>query len=304
MARVCSLLGHDVRRWRGPIAGAKHLSRKLPPCDVAIVFNGTHQKYARYLRQLDRWGSTALFVELGWYPQRGTIQVDPRGINAAASWVNAPLVSVGSKRLRTRSRGDLLLLLQDDRDTQITHHSPWFANMFEFVSHVAQHSRLPVRVRPHPRRETDPRVVRCVRQRGLTLDRARRWPALDACQAVCCINSSGAVEALARRIPVLCYGSAIYRHESAVYCLNDDPHETRRITAALGDNACELFEERVVEVVERIIAKQWCLGDIEEKLPDVLTVAAGSVATHGTSASTDSVWSRLWDGFSGLRRAG
>lgn len=306
ISRVCSGLGHKVHRWRGPIAGAKHLSRRLPRCDVAILFNGTHKKYDRYRQQLRRQGATILFVELGWFPQKGTIQVDSQGINCAASWVSEPLRSAGVTKLARNSNGDLLLLLQDDRDTQITHHSPWFANMFEFVSHVAQFSKLPVRVRPHPRRETDKRVIDLVKKHGLELDRSQTLgDALDECRGVACINSSAAVEALARRLPVMCYGHAIYRHEGAVYCLDDDARQTRRITAALQGNCCELYQERVDEVVARIVAKQWCLEDIAARLPELLKTA--SVRTDANRPSQDlarSSISQLWSGLARLRRAG
>ncbi len=45
LAECCRQLGHRVGRWRGPLSGRVPHSRRLPVCDVAIVFNGLHRSY-------------------------------------------------------------------------------------------------------------------------------------------------------------------------------------------------------------------------------------------------------------------
>ena len=47
-------------------------------------------------------GAALLFVELGWFPQLGTFQLDPHGINAAASWVATVMAPWPSLGLATR----------------------------------------------------------------------------------------------------------------------------------------------------------------------------------------------------------
>src|SRR5215218_2558112 len=112
MAETCSGLGHRVVRWRGPLSGRMPYGRSLPVCDLAILFNGAHRSYRPVIARLQAWGVATLMVELGWHPQANRYQVDPRGVNASASWAREPLAVEGSTPLQIRPHGDLLLLMQ------------------------------------------------------------------------------------------------------------------------------------------------------------------------------------------------
>jgi hypothetical protein len=271
MADTCHQLGHRVLRWRGPRSGRVPHSRWLWPCDLAILFNGTHERYRRYHERLDRWNAPRIFVELGWYPQQGHFQVDPHGINAAASWTEERLTTQCRTPLSVGPQGDLLVVLQHDHDTQITHMSPWFDNMLSFVKHVAEHSALPVRLRKHPKHALDGRLDELAQRHGLVWDVSPSLAsALDTCRAVACVNSSSAVEALARRLPVLCFGKAIYRHPQAAFCLTDDGRQLRSVTAQLAAGRCDLFAESVDEMVQRITGRQWTPAEIPQRLPPLI----------------------------------
>jgi hypothetical protein len=287
LATTCSRLGHDVHRWRGPLSGRVPHSRRLGRCDLAIIFNGAHHAYEKPIRKLRRWGTKLLFVELGWFPQLGTFQLDEQGINAAASWVNQPLVAAGLTKLPARPAGDLLVLLQDDFDTQITDHSPWFVDMYEFVEHLSQYSELPLCVRAHPRHPPSDRLVQLIARRGCRMDAGPNLsPALQECRAVACVNSSAAVEALTQRVPVLCYGRAIYRHEGAVYCLDNDGESTRRTTTSLAAGGSELYIESIGEVLERITAHQWRIEQIPNRLPAIVE----SFISLAPDCPTNRIW--------------
>jgi uncharacterized protein YlzI (FlbEa/FlbD family) len=271
IARVCETSGHRVFRWRGPLSGRINVSRRLRACDLAILFNGAHAKYRPAVDRLRERGTPTLFVEFGWHPQLGTIQIDARGINAWAAWVAEPLGSIGRQPLALQD-GDLLVALQHDRDTQITQHSPWFKNMVEFVEHVARASAMPVRLRRHPRHAVDERLFAVAEQWGCVWDESPSFSAaLQTCRAVACVNSSSGVEALSRGMPVLCYGEAIYRHAGAVYCLNDDLEATTSVTEELKAGVCSVFQERVHEVLSRIAEHQWRVEEIGERLPGLIT---------------------------------
>ena len=279
LAATCAQLGHSVRRWRGPLSGRVPFSRRLPQCDIAILFNGAHHKYTKPVEQLRRWNTQLLFIELGWYPQLGTFQLDHQGINAAASWAQQPLTESARTRVPVRPSGDLLVLLQHDEDTQITGHSPWFANMHAFVAHLSAHSRLPLRVRLHPRHPPGERVLQFLTQGKHTIDWAPRMAqSLDTCRAVACVNSSAAIEALAQDIPVLCYGHAIYRHPQAVYCLDNDGQHTQQATAQLAAGQSEVYVEPAREVVRRITTEQWQIDQIANRLPPIIESLAHAAA--------------------------
>jgi capsular polysaccharide biosynthesis protein len=307
IAATCRHLGHDVVRWRGPLSGRVPYWRRLAHCDLAILWNGSHPRYAPAVQTLRHRGTKLLFVELGWHPQRGTIQIDTQGINARASWAQATLTTTLARSasegiahrtpLSIRSRGDLLVVLQLDRDTQITQLSPWFCNMRSFVEFVCQNSALPVRVRPHPRQQLDASFRQRVLQLGGTWDNSPSFAlALSSAKAVACINSSCGVEALAGGLPVLCYGQAIYRHPAAVHCLRDDPQATRDATSALASGTCPLFREAIEEVVDRILSHQWPVDEIHLRLPDLLrcTLAATPQVTpaHPTWLTPLLRWTR------------
>ena len=83
----------------------------------------------------------------------------------------------------------------------------------------------------------------------------------------------GAVEAIAQKIPVLCYGQSVFRHEHAVYCLTDDGSQTAAITAALSQGKCSLAEESVDELIGRITSRQWTIYDVPTRLPALLQAA-------------------------------
>ena len=269
IAETCRSLGHEVFRWRGPLSGRVPYWRHPFDCDLAILFNGTHEKYSRALRLLKSRGAKLLFVELGWFPQKGTVQIDPAGINARASWASEPLEVSGSTPLAIRPGGDLLVLMQLDSDTQITELSPWFVNMRHFVTHVCRYSALPVRVRAHPLAPPSAALVEEVRKLGGKWDdSANLAAALGRCKAVATINSSSGIEALSQKLPVLCYGQANYRHEEAVYCLTDRADETRRATEELAAGKCELAKERCEAALARVLAHQWPLAEIPRLLPE------------------------------------
>src|SRR5262245_42658643 len=252
IAATCRRLGHEVFRWRGPRSGRVPHWRWPFPCDLAILWNGSHPGYRRALELFHCRRTKLLFVELGWQPQKGTIQIDPQGINARASWVDEPLTAVGLTPLAIRRGGDLLVVLQLDRDTQITQFSAHFPNMRSFVEFVCRNSALPVRVRAHPRELPDASFQRLVVELGGRWDSSPSLAAaLAGAMAVACVNSSCGVEALAARLPVLCYGEAIFRHASAVICLDSDPSATRQATADLTAGRAPLFRAPIDELILR-----------------------------------------------------
>lgn len=286
IAETCRGLGHDVFRWRGPLSGRVPYWRHPFDCDLAILFNGTHVKYGPALDRLKQMGAELLFVELGWSPQKGTVQIDPVGINARASWAGEPLIAKGITPLHVRPTGDLLVLMQLDSDTQITELSPWFANMHQFVTHVCRHSALPVRVRAHPIAPPAAELVRKVEQLGATWDHsASLAEALAGCKAVACINSSSGIDALARRLPVLCYGMSIYRHSGAVYCLTNREQETRLATEQLAAGNCPLFEERSDAAALRALDHQWPFHEISQRLPPMIAAQLPSAAPRSARKS-------------------
>lgn len=271
MAEACQHMGHCVVRWRGPLSGRMPYGRALPVCDLAILFNAAHRTYRPVMARLQAWGVATLMVELGWHPQANRYQVDSRGVNASASWAREPLEVEGNTPVQIRPRGDLLLLMQLDNDTQITEHSPWFASMEQLIRFVSGNSVLPVRVRAHPKSPHNKQLRQLAQECGAHWDDSPSLEAaLHSARAAACVNSSAAVAALDARLPVLCYGNAIYRHPGAVYCLDGNPAATIAVTREIANGSSSLSQEKMAALVERIVGRQWTTGEVATRLPPLI----------------------------------
>lgn len=291
IADACQRLGHYVYRWRGPYSGRVPYWKSFFHCDLAVIFNGSHEKYDAVITRLREMGSRLLFVEVGWLPQTDTVQIDPAGINAGASWAKEPLTCQGETPLPIRPRGDLLLVLQLDGDSQIQRLSPWFSGMSQFVDFICRHSALPVRVRPHPKSRTNELLRQQVSSVGAAWDTSPSLiAAMQSCRAVACVNSSCGIEALSLKLPVLCYGQAIFRHPGVVYCLDRDPSKTRQATSELAAGLSRLFVEPMDELFARIMDHQWPLASIPFRLPALLKEVLPDPETRVVSAPP---WTRL-----------
>ncbi|WP_425618639.1 hypothetical protein NA78x_002348 [Anatilimnocola sp. NA78] len=268
IAHISRAEGHTTRYWLGPLSGWLPNRLWAGKPDLAFVWNGVKPRYLPSVRLLNQLGAKVVYVEHGWYPQAPTVQLDTVGVNVGASWSNKPLATRGRTPLPVRPQGDLLVLLQHDEDAQITEYSPWFANMAEFVEHVATHSTLPVRVRPHPRHPPSPALRQAVTSRGHAWDTSPSLSAaLETCRAVACVNSGSAIEAFTRRVPVLCFGESIYRHPGVVYCLDHEIEPLRMATNELAQGQSSLFVEAIEAILERVHANQFRITELNQVLP-------------------------------------
>jgi Capsule polysaccharide biosynthesis protein len=291
LAHECQRLGYQVTRWRGPLSGRIPESRWLPPCDLAIIFNGKHTTYQATRQVLQQRNTATLFVELGWYPQSGHYQLDSQGVNADASWANEPLPHSKPEPLTLRDAGDLLVLGQLNDDTQITAHSPWYRDLESFIRFLGTHAALPLRVRAHPldpHRET---LQQLARQLGATWDISPNLTtALQTAKAVACINSSAAIEAMALGLPVLCFGDAIYRHQDLVYPLSNDADAVRAVTQELAAGRCELSASAMRAMVQRVQDHQWTPAQVPQRLAPLLELMLANRSAVNVDWSARSAW--------------
>jgi len=256
----CTDFGHEVRHT-APFQ--VHTGSKY---DLAIVWNGIHPKYREPLKKLRSMEVPILVIELGWYPQRETFQVDPEGFNLNASWARVSLQPTPGLQVTFPDHDEILVILQLDDDTQIKQFSPHFPNMASFVKHLIDECPHPLRIRQHPHHKTrgDVRSVvksnpsRCRWDKSQSLGEA-----LMNCKAVATVNSSSAIEALIKNIPVFCFGESIYRHEGAVVCCTNKGTRKKFQKPVV-------FSGRSSDLVQRILHRQWTLKDLPQRLEPVL----------------------------------
>jgi len=277
VAECLAMEGYQVTRWQGPYARRfKFVASTIPNCDAAVIWNGLKPRYQTPVKTLRRRKIPFLVMEVGWHPQKGTYQIDRDGINIGASWVK-PLLTQNFATNSTVSLNpkgtDLLVIMQNDTDSQITHYSPHFDRMSEFLSFLIGASQLPLRVRFHPRHPPGFRLKMLIRRNHnkLTVDRSESLTsALGGALAVACVNSSSAVEAMERQLPVLCFGESIYGAIGAVYRLDRNPEKTRQVTRELSMGRCELDRGSIEAVISKIKSHQLTLDQIPKQVAPMM----------------------------------
>ena len=257
IASAADRLGHRVTRWwagkgfRGPCSA-----------DMVVMWNGQHN-WALLMRR-DYPERRFLFAELGWLPQTPCWQLDARGVNAQASWAEDRM-PISGKVLAGQPGGDLLVVLQDDKDTQVytKYLSPMFHNMAEFLRFLAEHADAPIRVRDHPAHPCNEaaraEIEGCDRMKwdeSPTLE-----DALGGAAAMLTINSSCGVSALARGVPVVSFGRSVWTSVNgacySVFDAEDPAVELVRAVAEITGGANSLNRVAQAAALGRIIGKQW-----------------------------------------------
>ncbi len=70
-----ALAGHVVKQTVAVLSGRVPFSRRLRRCDLAILFNGTHESYAAAV--IDQPNQVMTSCLLNWASYVGTFQMDP-----------------------------------------------------------------------------------------------------------------------------------------------------------------------------------------------------------------------------------
>ncbi len=262
-------LGHDVERWEGPMSSKRAPTRPVPPADLGVVWNGM-QMYAPYLKPWREAKTPMLFAEYGFHPNKDFFQLAWDGINVGARWHPLNLTSKGRTPRRVDARGDLLVILQSENYAKYTHPSPHFPTVSDWVEFLFKNTSRRLLLRKHPTyKDTGPRLDRLVTNSRVVW--ARREPlsrALKKAKDVATITSTAAGGALAAGSFVFCFGPAPYRHRGVVVELGNNVKQAR---TALAGRGVVLYEERIAELLSKLLAKQWSLKDLPGRLKRLLT---------------------------------
>lgn len=265
--KSCPLI--DARPWRGQCSGWCCVDPIDKDTDAIILWNAKHPFYEPVNEYLRLNKIPKIVVELGWYPQLDTVQIDTsgKGFNTDLDWWKEPLTQ---KRIPFGNTEEfskpILALLQWSEDTQIHQRSPHFKSVAQWLQFLGDHSSRPVKVRAHPRHEptkTERYLVN--NHENLSWDEEKNlWFSVENVAGVATINSSAIVEILTKslyrmNIPILCYGDAVYRAPGAVHCMDNDGERTQEITKYLSTG---LYVDAVQELVNRINGRQKGINDI------------------------------------------
>jgi len=244
--RVIPAYGHGVttQDWEHgkPLRKRIHPGATIPDVlfgQVLILWNGSFTYQHRIVAAARERGMAVACMENGLFP--GRIQMDPDGVNAKSSAMHLTLEALAGcpvaddiwesgfkQRSVEFTAGDVPLdgdtaplperfaffPYQLDQDTQILLHSPRITSMRQALEQIVPGlpADLPLVAKEHPSART--RVGSAAIRRdfpSVTFCRYRSCDELLAQAALCVtINSSVGVQALARRVPTVVLGNAIY----------------------------------------------------------------------------------------------
>lgn len=254
--------GHEVVRWN-------ESRYQHAVADLAFIWNPLAGDRSRFVGYWRKQGIPSMCAELGWFPQRKTYQVDPHGINMAASWAGTPVPFTAKNRIKISVRDKVLVLLQSEGDTQLACFSPW-VSLKGLVELVARNAPQKIVVRKHPYNPPSQDMVSFVQSfPGASWDDSPSLSAaLDRYDLIATLNSSSAVEAMLRGKAVLCFGEALYRVRGAVACMTEDPALLRETLTNL--DAIPIWVEAQKAVAHAMLARQWTVDTIPTKLEGLL----------------------------------
>lgn len=267
----CKSLGFSTVRCKGPMSGKSvKLKYGIPECDVAVIWNGYHNKYNKIMKSVKDRKIKHLYAELGWMPQKKTFQLDNMGINYNASWVKNVHIDVTGEEIKIED-GPILVPLQWDGDTQITKLSPWFKSSYEFVKFLKQFDRDFI-IRHHPRYKPNQKVVKLIKSSAnLYEDRGKNLgKSMENCAAVACINSTCGVKAISLNKFLMCFGLAVYSHKNVCYNYDGNIDNIRTILNGAGDKC--IFKGSQDVFIDILKREQWGLDQTDlYKLKNVIT---------------------------------
>lgn len=282
LAASAESLGYKVIRWRSACEDKVNVDHAydlaivwggmqvwMPPLKAKFIDDGTDVLYAEmddfgHYRRDSSWKQAEFTLGRSICPQCASVG----GVCGFRDTLAGFRPSFSGERLAVR-KGPLLAILQDDQ-TLATHReaSPCFRSNEEFVRWLAEFSRMPVLVRPHPDYGITKGLREFVGEHANTMmdDSPDIESALDKAAAVACIDSHCGIRAMDRHLPVLCYGMAIYRIKGAAYRLILVKDATRWITGELSRGICRLDRGAQRSIVDELKRQTWRLGDLPGRL--------------------------------------
>lgn len=256
LAQAAEAKGHSVNRFQ---------HADCVGFDISIIWNGLYNWEVAYRKENPQ--QRFLFAELGWCPQKPCFQLDPLGVNAFASWAREQINTKLYVPIVTKlDKIDLLVVLQDDADTQI--YTPWlspmFRNMAEWLCWLAE--TLPeyrLRIRAHPNHPMSAQAQQIVQNtRNMKLDDSPNMAeAIDESIAMLSINSSSGIEGLQKGLPIIAFGRSVFSSvvNAGYYVfIQKEPREyTRNAISEIILGKSTLNRVAQTAAVSRIMSKQW-----------------------------------------------
>jgi acetyltransferase-like isoleucine patch superfamily enzyme len=204
-----------------------------PPPDLIVIFNGNFHFQRTFMAEVRKrgWMDRCLFMEVGWFTQRDSIQLNVRGVNARSDlvgcrpppitdrqrsiyelWRARYLVSrVGA--LAPNANGTarrLLVPLQVDTDTAVQESSP-FKSMRAFIAHLEDFipEGWEVVIKAHPKATYDYHLT-SRRSDFRFAASGSIYDFIREADLVVGLNSTVLIEAALVGLPVLSFGEGVF----------------------------------------------------------------------------------------------
>ncbi|WP_226661996.1 hypothetical protein [Microbulbifer aggregans] len=205
--------------------------------DSIMLWNGLihyQQDFIRLSKALNP-NQKYLFIEAGWFPQKGTFYIDPMGVNAKSSIARKSPVPISENENRLieqwkskfresngnyiiKDKGYIFVPLQLETDTNITLFSP-LKKMEDLLRWADKNTpkHLKIIARPHPLNSKIPDLAFDRRSSRVLLDsQTDLYQLIAECTAVLGINSTTLLESLIFDKPVFALGEGIFQSSHAI----------------------------------------------------------------------------------------
>lgn len=242
---------------------------RLPQSNLLVIWN-----WNLYPLLKDLYGHSSarkLYVEKGWFEDRDYVmQVDNQGTGSNASWAGDALVWKSEGPLQVRSAGHLLICLRFERaGGSIDNPLPDFQDNLDWLRHFAQ-VEIPMSVVVRPHFANMRRAHETEELRQLVASKGWAWSdgteqvtdLMSDVRAVAVVDSTVGSKALDLGLPVLCYGTPVYRRNRVVYCLGPDVEKTSQALQEVAENKCSLDAGAVKGMVTLMKSKEWRPEDV------------------------------------------
>jgi len=249
-------------------------NKQLPECDLLFMWNGGLSPEKILAEKCIKMGIPIYFMELGWFPQRGTFYFDRKGVNYGSSmvdWKHKGITSEQLDWLRPKIQGyhkkidktsivapkDFVFVpFQVENDSQIINYSPRFKKMQQLVDYVCRFVPGKIIFKTHPKGDVSDIKVpdRCeLCKVGAIGD------FLPHCKYVVTINSTVGVEALTFNKPVINLGGAFYEARGLTYRVTNDAEFKDGVEWA---NKGKVAIGVISAFLHYLFKRQWHSGDL------------------------------------------
>lgn len=285
------------------------LLKQLNP-ERIFIWNSNHDHQRDFMELIDSlgWRKRMFYAEMGWFPQKGHVFFDPQGVAGASEIAQLSLAKLNNAQIqqihpwldafatrygqRQPIAKRILVPLQIDSDSNITHFSEHFDSMACFVEFLQRWipPEYEVIVRPHPLAKAQPITLEAAHFRlDSSSDLAQL---LVSASLVIGLNSTVLLESLLLDIPTIAFARGVFGINSGIEAsLTPTSPFPRQVIIDQDKRLSFLYE---LAFVRQLPLAQLMSGQGNTILERIVKTAEGGQTDIEIEVSRPNWWQRLF----------